>query len=526
MSMPSKPVLQKIVGRIRAFGRASDEKESPDPLVFVQRFADGLPNPIFFKDARGVYRICNLAFEKLVGRPRTHILGQGASAVLPPDLASEDERTDRELWVGGGVQSYRRPFRATDGAARQGLWRKSLITGADGKPSGLIGIVTDITELLEAQETAERRENWFRALTEHALDVIVVIDREGLIRFITPSVERVLGWTSASLTGANLLAYAHPEDVQATREAIARSLTRRPGEEQLVELRFRCRDESWRTLEVIGNNCIDDPAVQGIVVNARDVTIRRRAQRELQQALVATTRLAAARTLARGVAHNVNNLMLTIEENAALLIDRTHDSDGQELLADVARAAEKAAELARQLQAYALGGRVQLRPTSLNTAVEETLTVAVDTVLRPEIGVETVLDSSLSRIEADPAQISQLVSNLVTNAAEAITGTGQITIRTSNVVLPEGDPSAPGSLASGPHVRLTIRDTGCGMDAKIVAQAFEPFFSTKFVGRGLGLSEALGIVKNQGGAISVESDPGSGSTFTVYLPALVDKISG
>ncbi len=494
-------------------------------MVFVQRFADGLPNPIFLKDARGVYRVCNLAFEKMVGRPRASILGQISAAVLPADLASEEERNDRELWVSGRVQSYRRPFKATDGAVRQGLWRKSLITGADGKPSGLIGIVTDITDLLEAQGEAERRGKWFRALTDHALDVIVVIDRAGLIRFITPSVERVLGWTAASLTGANLLAYAHPEDVEATREAISRSLTRRPGEEQLVELRFRARDESWRTLEVIGNNCMEDPAVQGIVVNARDVTVRRLAQRGLEQALLATNRLDAARTLAGGVAHNVNQLMTTIEGKAALLIDRVHDSDAQDLLADVASAAEKAAELARQLLAYALGGRTQPKPTNLNSAIEETLLVAVDTVLRPEIELALDLDPSLARIEADPAQIAQLVSNLVTNAGEAIAGSGDITIRTANVAIPEGDRSAPGGLAPGPYVRMIVRDTGCGMDAKTAAQAFEPFFSTKSPGRGLGLSAALGIVKNQGGAMSVESNPGAGSTFTVYMPSLVQKTS-
>lgn len=615
--------------------------EECDPAAFVQQFADGIPSPVFYKDASGAYRVCNKAYERLVGLSRREILGKGTRDIFPPQEAAEHERYDQALWVSGHVQSYDRPFKATDGSERRGLCRKSLITDDDGKPVGLIGIVTDITDLMGTQVALRRREEWFRALTEQALDLTVVIDAEAVIRFASPSVERILGWTPVQLIGGSLFVYVHPEDASTMREAIARNVNGKPGQERLVELRFRGRDESWRTLEVIGHNRLGDPAVRGIVVNARDVTERRSAQQKLlenekrfrsvvenmpgllaaasadfvplawngecervtgwradeivgnrsalrrlipdksvrdklrqryrtegpdfrefevdlhcrdgrvrtiswsslsgrfpilgwpvwgigrdvteekqaRQAIAVASRMTATRILAAGTARHIENLVRVTSGNAALLSASVRDADAKASLTEILRTAEKAGRLSQQLLAYAEHRRAVPRPVDVNQAVREAVDFDGVSDLRHEISIELDLDSHASPVRADPSQITQIVAYLLANAGESISGAGKVVIRTRAVSLGEPDETTPSNLKPGTYVRLSVEDTGCGMDGQTAKRIFEPFFSTKADGLGLGLPGVYGIVRSLEGAITVDSREGSGSTFTVYLPA-------
>ena len=623
--------------------------EDCDPASFVQQFADGIPSPVFYKDASGVYRVCNKAYERLVGLSRREILGKRTRDIFPPQEAAEHERYDQALWVSGHVQSYDRPFKATDGSERRGLCRKSLIRNADGKSVGLVGIVTDITDLVGTQEALRRREEWFRALTEQALDLTVVIDAEAVIRFASPSVEQILGWTPVQLIGGSLFVYVHPEDASTMREAIARNVNGKPGQERLVELRFRGRDESWRTLEVIGRNRLSDPAVRGIVVNARDVTERRGVQQKLlenerrfrsvvenmpgllaaasadfvplawngecervtgwradeivgnpgalrllvpdkparekllqeyrakgpdfrglevdvhcrdgrvrtiswsslsgrfpipgwpvwgigrdvteekqvHQAIAVASRMAATRVLAAGTARHIENLVRVTSGNAALLSASVRDADAKASLAEILQTAEKAGRLSQQLLAYAEHRRAVPRPMDVNEAVLEAMDLDGAPVLRHEISIELDLDSHASLVQADPHQITQVVAYLLANAVESISGAGKVVIRTRAVSLGKPDHATPSNLKPGAYVRLSVEDSGCGIDAETAKRIFEPFFTTKPEGFGLGLPGVHGIVRNLEGAITVDSREGGGSTFTVHLPALAEtrKIS-
>ncbi|MBI3737303.1 response regulator, partial [Candidatus Sumerlaeota bacterium] len=188
-------------------------------------------------------------------------------------------------------------------------------------------------------------------------------------------------------------------------------------------------------------------------------------------------------------------------------------------LKTIAASARRGGDLAHQLLAFARGGKTQPIPMNLRETVEEALQLQ-HRVVPPDVEIELNIAPDLWSIHADPAQMTQVAMNLVINAIEAITGPGKITISAENMALENEFVQLRPALKPGPHVRLTVEDTGCGMSEEVRSRAFEPFFTTKFQGRGLGLAAIYGIVQSHSGHIEVESEPGRGSTFRVYLPAL------
>jgi signal transduction histidine kinase/ActR/RegA family two-component response regulator len=256
--------------------------------------------------------------------------------------------------------------------------------------------------------------------------------------------------------------------------------------------------------------------IDGIIV---DVTERNRATEALLQA----SRLEATATLAGGVAHDFNNLMVGVLGNAGLLrTDLADNPDALEMLNEISQAAQRAGDLAQHMLAYARGGRQQPGEVNLNDVIRDTLRLQ-ERSISPGILVSRDLNPDLQPIGADATQLSQVVMNLCMNAAEAIKGPGTITVATRNVEVDEAFAREHPGLEPGPHVRLTVTDTGCGMSAKTLRHVFEPFFTTKFLGRGLGLAAVYGIVKNHHGYVGVESPAGRGSTFSVYLPVAAEK---
>jgi PAS domain S-box-containing protein len=253
------------------------------------------------------------------------------------------------------------------------------------------------------------------------------------------------------------------------------------------------------------------PAADYVNVYGLDITERKQAE----QAMIQASRLEATATLASGIAHRVNNLMVGVLGYAELLKEKLADrADDADMLATISRSAEQAGDLALQMLTFARGARYQPQSLNLNDVVQAVLGVQSRS-LPAGIDVELDTGTDLWDVAADPIQINQVFLNLFDNAVEAIEERGRITIATRNIVL---DTEQAG-LSAGPYVCLSIQDTGRGMSADTQARIFEPFFTTKFEGRGLGLAAVHGIVKNHGGHITVESEPGRGSTFSVYLPA-------
>jgi signal transduction histidine kinase len=239
--------------------------------------------------------------------------------------------------------------------------------------------------------------------------------------------------------------------------------------------------------------------------------------KQIQEAMLRTSRLEATETLARGIAHDFNNLMVGVLGYTEMLeMDLADREDALHMLRIIRDAAHRASDLARQMLDFAGGGRYQPTVVCLDTVIRGVLRAREHEVLE---GVRVALDvdPDLWDVQADQAQMSEVVLNLFTNAIEAIEDKGRILITASNVQAHEG---IVADLSPGAYVRLSVQDTGCGMSEDVQTRVFEPFFTTKFLGRGMGLAAVYGIVENHGGHISVESKEGIGSTFTIYLPAV------
>jgi PAS domain S-box-containing protein len=354
---------------------------------------------------------------------------------------------------------------------------------------------------------AARMQARFRSLVNSSSDMITVIDSAGQIVYASPSVERSLVLPDSGYAGTPLALLIHPDDRSRAIDFIAAvARNRTPGEP--VEWRMRSVDGSWMEVETIATGQLDDPDVQGIVLNSRNVTERKRLEAQLRQ----SQRLESVGQLAGGIAHDFNNFLSVIRGYARFVVDGLDDdsplrSDAEE----IEKAAERAARLTSQLLVFSRHERVQHRAVDVGEVLRG-LTSLLDRTLGEDVSLFTDVERPLLRVEADPSQIEQVLVNLAVNSRDAMPSGGELRIGLANVA------EAP---AGGPAVKLTVRDTGAGMSPDVVERAFEPFYSTKPKGEGtgLGLATVYGIVTQAGGTIEIDSTPGRGTTIEVLLPA-------
>ncbi len=465
----------------------------------------------------------NRAFQQLIGCTEAELDGTIFSQVSHPD----DLATDWELFgdlVAGDITHYQvlKRYVRQDGGTVWGMLSVALIRGPDGAPRFAIEMVENVTERREAEEALRMRDHEFRSLLEHGRDVISIVEPDGDLRFTSPAVERVLGYGRTELAGTYLGELVHPDEVPVMLEMFERAIAAQ-GRPKLAELRVRHRDGSWRILETVATSLIDDPAVRGIVVNSRDVTERREAEEALrrsEQQLLQVQKMEAVGRLAGGVAHDFNNLLTAIRGNAELLLaDIPPDSPSREDVEEIRRAADRAAALTRQLLAFSRRQVLQPRLLDLNQSVAE-MQRMLRRLLGEDVELATRLDPDLRRVRADPAQVEQVILNLVVNGRDAMPEGGVVMVCTSNMELGEELRRKYAYVVPGQYVLLEVGDTGMGMDAATLEMAFEPFFTTKPTGKGtgLGLSMVYGIVKQSGGYVWIDSEPGRGTRVRVYLP--------
>ncbi|MCA9575689.1 MAG: response regulator [Polyangiales bacterium] len=273
--------------------------------------------------------------------------------------------------------------------------------------------------------------------------------------------------------------------------------------------------------------------IDGRVFAFRDITERVRAQAELlasREALLQAQKMDAVGRLAGGVAHDFNNLLTVITSYAHFLRRGTASAvRADDALDEISAAAHRAAELTRQLLAFSRKQVLVARVLDLNELVRD-LVRMLSRLLGDHVELTTHLAEDLWRVRADRAQLDQVVMNLVVNARDAMPRGGVVTIRTANVDVTPGACGAPREAKAGPHVVLTVRDSGQGMDDATLARVFDPFFTTKEAGHGtgLGLATVYGVVSQSGGFMTVQSTVGEGSTFSMYLPrvdAPTDRVS-
>ena len=380
-------------------------------------------------------------------------------------------------------------------------------------------------------------EERYRHLVHHSPDIIFTLGAKGEFLFVNDTVEGLLGYESASLRGKSFSTIVHEEDLDKVRAFFEAAAKGRPLSD-CMEVRLRCR-----TKPATGDGiCIvelraaameeyaeeNGGKIRGIYGIARDITERKRSEEEkklLEAQLRQAQKMEAIGTLAGGIAHDFNNLLMAIQGNASLMLfDLSQKHEHYERLRNIEKLVDSGSRLTAQLLGYARKGRYEVRPINLNQTVQDACETFNRT--RKEIRVQMQLEKNLAPIEADAGQVEQVLMNLLVNAADALRGGGTVTIRTANAT----HEHMKGKLYNpkpGKYVLLSVSDTGIGMDEKTKERIFEPFFTTKEMGRGtgLGLASTYGIIKGHGGFIDVESQPGQGATFSIYLPASSKKIS-
>jgi len=396
----------------------------------------------------------------------------------------------------------------------------ALITW-EGRPATL-NFLSDITERVRIEEALRNSEEYFRSIIENALDVVFILDTNGAFRYASPSISELMGYTSEELIGKDSFKYIDPQDLAEFLEVFEEGI-QKPGNTTKLEFRIRHRDGLSRNIEVIIRSLLHIPAVQGIVINARDITNRKKAEEEmstLQEQFRRSQKMEAIGRLAGGIAHDFNNFLTVIKGYSQLSLHELKEENPLKgNLEEINRASEKAADLTRQLLSFSRSQMMEMKVIDLNTLLKN-LNKMLHRVVGEDVELITFLADDLGRIKVDPGQIEQVIMNIVVNAKDAMPSGGKLAIETANVELDETYVRSHIGVKPGHHVMLLVSDTGMGMGSEVKKKIFEPFFTTKEKdkGTGLGLSTVYGIVKQSGGDIWVYSEPGYGTTFKIYFP--------
>jgi len=374
-------------------------------------------------------------------------------------------------------------------------------------------IIRDISDRKRAEKQLTESEEKYRLLVDNAADAIFITFDDG-IEFFNPMAQRLLGCDRETMLRLRFSELALRED----RATLAELMNPTQKRSDMGQIRIANIRE-----EILWVSLIAVPIVwrgrESTLIFARDITH----QKELESRLLHSEKMESVGTLAGGIAHDFNNLLMGMQGYISLmLVDPGLDDEVRDKLCSVEQQIQSGANLTRQLLGFARGGKYDVQPTDLIALVEKSAEMFGRT--HKEIVIHRDLARDTRPVEVDRTQIDQVLLNLYLNACQAMDNRGEMSLMVRNVHLEEVFCSAYG-IEPGDYVLIRVRDSGEGMDEKTRRRVFEPFFSRRQRGRGtgLGLASAYGIVKNHGGIITVESKPGLGATFDIYLPAGSEK---
>lgn len=486
---------------------------------FSHTMIDSMPGIVYLYDSAGRFLRWNRNFETVSGYSAAEIASMHPLDFFAPEHKTAVDERIHEVFA-RGESSVEAPFLAKDGNLTP-----YFLTGRrvvfEGKTC-LVGMGIDVSDRRRAEHGLIESERKYRELVEHANSIILRWDRDGRVTFLNEFGQRFFGYSSQEIVGKHVMGTIVPLEESGGRDLrqLMEDICARPEsfEQSVNENLLRDGRRAWVAWT---NKLVRDPDGQVVELLSvgSDITEQRRLEEQFRQA----QKMEAIGQLASGVAHDFNNVLGAILGNVRLALDDTaEEHPARESLDEIHKAALRATNLVQQILAFARQQPQQRRAIELAPTVREASNLLRATI--PSI-VDLVFEIApdIPHVLADATQVYQVVANLCTNAWHALEGRpGRVDVRLDAVALDGTAAARIEGLEPGRFVRLTVRDNGKGMDAATLRQIFEPFFTTKApgTGTGLGLPVVHGIVRAHDGGLVVSSEPGRGTTFEVYFPAV------
>jgi PAS domain S-box-containing protein len=525
MSRQLKDIFSRLEQRVEELNETQEAlKESEEHYRGL--FA-GVPVGLYRSSSDGKILDANPTLVKMMGYPN-----KGTYIARKADELYADS-SDRDVWKAkmeenGSFYQYETRMLKFDGTE---IWIENYaraVKDENGKVLYYEGSLKDITERKVAEAALKKSEEKFRSLYEEAkkaeevyrslihssADAIVISDLKGNVTYISPMFTKIFGWTATELNGKHIPFI--PESERESTTAIIKDIMENGNPCQDFETKRLTRDGRLIDVSISASRYDDHEGnPSGMLTILRDISEKKRLEAQLQH----IERMEAIGTLAGGIAHDFNNLLMALQGSISLMsFSMDPGNPHYQDLKNMEKQIKRGARLTSQLLGYARKGRYEVKPLDLNKIIIESAETFRRT--RKDITIHHELDPSLYSVEADMYQIEQILMNLFINASDAMPDGGDLFLRTKNAQADEMEAKAYRP-KPGDYVMFNIRDTGVGMDKKIMDRIFDPFFTTKDMGRGtgLGLASVYGIVKGHGGYIDVKSEKGRGTSFNIFFPA-------
>ena len=523
--MGKKPSYEELKKRVKELEKKSlkqssigqELRESEERYrIYFENVSDVIfsldPDLRIINISPSVKRILGYTSEEMIGKPIQDL------NVLKPDSLEKAFSDIMKVLSGERIPFSQYEFISKDGTRKFGEVSSSPLT-RDGKVVAMVSVARDVTERKRFEDALKRSEEKYRIVLEANPDPVVVYGIEGKVVYFNPAFTHLFGWTLEDCLGKKMDFFV-PEDAwPKTKMMIEKVLS---GENfSGIETRRYTKEGNIIPVSISGAIYRDENGEpMGSVINLRDISEQKELEIQLQQA----QKLEAIGTLAGGIAHDFNNLLMGIQGCTSLMfldIDSNHPNF--EYLNRIENYIKNAASLTKQLLGFARKGKYEIKLTDINDIVNKSAEMFGRA--KKEITIHEKCQPDIWTVEVDQFQIEQVLLNLYVNAWQAMSGTGELYLQTENIILNDKDVKPYGK-TPGKYVKISVKDTGMGIDAAIQHKIFDPFFTTKEISRGtgLGLASAYGIIKNHGGIINSNSKKGQGATFNIFLPASEKKI--
>jgi PAS domain S-box-containing protein len=498
------------IGAYAIYRDITKQKKAEEELKIFKESLENSTDAIGMSTPQGRHYYQNKAFSKMFGN-----IGE-----YPPETVYVDKK------IGDEVFKTAMSGRQWTGEVKMYSINKEILDiylrayaneDINGKVTALVGIHTDITERKHAEEELRESERRYRQLIEQAPEGILFHEADGRFILVNSKLCEMLGYTEEEILQLNILD-TYPDEIR--EECVKRLAYLKSGDSLRFERPMKRKDGSVFYIEASALK-LPDGRIQGIV---QDITLRIQAEEEkrrLETQLIQSQKMESIGTLAGGIAHDFNNILAAIIGYSELAFDDVSNPEKAKAeIREVLKSGERARDLVGQILTFSRRKEITYSPISMSSVIKESLKM-LRSVIPTTIEIrQGVIDSGL--VMSDSTQINQLIMNLCTNAAHAMDELGGVLEVSLNKVIIDDRTASSLNLALGPYMKLSVSDTGNGITPDVIEKIFEPYFTTKELGRGtgLGLSVVHGIVKSHKGAVLCSSAPGKGTTFDVYLPEI------